>query len=398
VHPFQMLRGHREAKREAVPSPRLTNKDRGDPCGRFYPGFKEAPQASERVFSGMASREREWQRPHDGVRPDQGGMRGAARGIGETLEGGGAPGMSRLGQPAAALWAHGCRAGTPPRRLTIVSSPACRSAGIGTGLGRGPPPHDDVPRDATGRTVAHARGRAAGRRGRAGVSLPPPEAERRARDGTAGREQAAVPDLHHAFGHDVLEEAAEKRHAVALGRAAAGPAHLPGGAGDGTVHAAHEAAVGDGHVADGGSEGGEGGGAVELCLPVAMPGARPPLGSEVLQQSGVRQGCFAARTGDGGERCDRHTAVGARGPPSRAVRGEATTGHKVMEVRVGLEGPAPRRQDPGATRQGRPHEALVVGPPLAGRCRGLPQGKVWASCCLAVCTIDSSRLVRRSSS
>jgi hypothetical protein len=28
----------------------LTNKDRGDPCGRFYPGFKEAPQASERVF------------------------------------------------------------------------------------------------------------------------------------------------------------------------------------------------------------------------------------------------------------------------------------------------------------------------------------------------------------
>jgi hypothetical protein len=32
------------------PSPSLTNKDRGDPCGRFYPGFKEAPQASERVF------------------------------------------------------------------------------------------------------------------------------------------------------------------------------------------------------------------------------------------------------------------------------------------------------------------------------------------------------------
>ena len=38
--------------------PSRTNKDRGAPCGRFYPGFKEAPQASERIFEGMASRER----------------------------------------------------------------------------------------------------------------------------------------------------------------------------------------------------------------------------------------------------------------------------------------------------------------------------------------------------
>jgi len=28
----------------------VTNKDRGDPCGRFYPGFKEAPQGSEGSF------------------------------------------------------------------------------------------------------------------------------------------------------------------------------------------------------------------------------------------------------------------------------------------------------------------------------------------------------------
>jgi hypothetical protein len=122
-------------------------------------------------------------------------------------------------------------------------------------------------------------------------------------------------------------------------------------------------------------------GAVKAASPVLNGGDEETCASNApcpypTQQSGVRHGCFAARTGDGGERCDRHTAVGARGPPSRAVRGEATTGHKVMEVRVGLEGPAPRRQDPSATRQGRPHEALVVGPPLAGRCRGLPQGVV----------------------
>jgi hypothetical protein len=61
----------------------------------------------------MASREREWPRPHEGVRPDHGGMSGASRGIGETLEGGGAPGRSRLVQPEAALWAHGCHADPP---------------------------------------------------------------------------------------------------------------------------------------------------------------------------------------------------------------------------------------------------------------------------------------------
>jgi hypothetical protein len=57
----------------------------------------------------------------------------------------------------------------------------------------------------------------------------------------------------------VLEEPAEKLHDVELGRAEAGTAHFPVGAGDGTVHEAHEAAVGDGNFADVGSEGGEGG-------------------------------------------------------------------------------------------------------------------------------------------
>jgi hypothetical protein len=356
--------------------PLLTNKDRGDPCGRFSPGFKEARQASERVFEGLASREREWQRPHDGVRPAHGGMSGASRGIGETREGGGAPGMRRLGQPAADLWAHGCRAGTTPSRLTIVRSTACRSAGIGTGLGRGPHPQDAVHRDATGRTVAHARGRASGRLVRAGVSLPHHEAERRERAGTAGMEQAAVPDFPQAFGHDVREEPAETLPDVELGRAAAGPAPLPGGEGDGTVHEAHDAAVGDGNLADGGSEGGAGGGAVELCLTVDIPGARPPLGIDGLQQSGVLHGCLEERTGDGGERFARHKAVGARGQPSRAVRGEATTGHHVREVRVVRALPAPRRPDTGATRQVRPNAALVVGQPLAGRGRGLTPGVV----------------------
>jgi hypothetical protein len=354
----------------------LTNKDRGDPCGRFYPGCKEAPQASERVCEGMASREREWQRPHEAVRPDHGDRNGASRGIGETREGGGAPGMRRLVQPAAALWAHGCRAGTTPRRLTLVRSTACRAAGLGTGLGRGPHPHDDVHRDTPGRPVAPARGRgrAPGRRVLAGGALPHQQSARRERDGTAGMEHAAVADFHQAFGPDVREEAAEQLHDVELGSAEAGPAHVPGGAGDGTVQEAHEAAVGEGHLADGGSAGGAGGVAVVLCLTVAMPGDRPPLGSAVLQQSGVRHGFCAERTGDGGERVDRHQDVGASGPPSRAVLGEAPTGHHGMEGRVVLEWPAPRRQDPGATRQGRPHAARVLGPPLAGRGRGLTQG------------------------
>ena len=186
-----------------------------------------------------------------------------------------------------------------------------------------------------------------------------------------------MPDFHTAFGQDVREEPAEQLHDVELGRAeAAGPAHCPRGEGDGTVHEAHDAAVGDGNVEDGGSEGGEGGGAVGLCLTVDMPGESPPLGSDVLQQSGVRHGFFAERTGDGGARCDRHKEVGARGPPSRAVLGEAPTGHHGMDVRVVLELPAPRRQDTGATRQVRPNEALVVGQPLEGRCRGLQQGVV----------------------
>jgi len=139
-------------------------------------------------------------------------MRRASRGSGETWEGGGALGLSRLGQPEADLWAHGCRVGTTPSRLTIVRSIACRSAGIGKGLGRDPHPHDDVQWDATGRTVAHARGRAPGRVGLAGVSLPHHEADRRERDGPAGMAHAEGADLHKAVGQNVLEAPAETRH------------------------------------------------------------------------------------------------------------------------------------------------------------------------------------------
>ena len=222
--------------------------------------------------------------------------------------------------------------------------------------------------------MAHARGRASGRLVLAGVALPQPAAERRQRDGTAGLAHAAVPDCHTAVGPDGREAAAEQRQDVERGRAEAGPAHWPGGAGAGTVQQAHEAAVGDGHGADGGRAGGAGGGAVGLGLPMAMPGERPPLGSAGLQQAGVRPGCCAARTGEGGARFARHQAGGARGPPSRAVLGEAPTGHHGLAGRVVLAGPAPRRQDTGAPRQVWPHDALVVGPPRAGRGRGLQQG------------------------
>jgi hypothetical protein len=47
-----------------------------------------------------------------------------------------------------------------------------------------------------------------------------------------------------------------------------------------------------------------------------------------------------------------------------------------MEVRVVLELPAPRMQDPGEPREVCPDEALVLGQPLEGRGRRLKQGVV----------------------
>ena len=59
------------------------------------------------------------------------------------------------------------------------------------------------------------------------------------------------------------------------------------------------------------------------------------------------------------------------GRPACAGLGEAPTGHKGMDVRVGLELPAPRMQDPGATREVGAEETLVLGEALAGERRGV---------------------------
>jgi hypothetical protein len=72
--------------------------------------------------------------PHTMVRPSHRGSSGAPRGGGETLEDGGAPGISRLVRPDTGLRAHGCRGWATPYRTTLVRATACRAAGIDKGL------------------------------------------------------------------------------------------------------------------------------------------------------------------------------------------------------------------------------------------------------------------------
>jgi hypothetical protein len=65
------------------------------------------------------------------------------------------------------------------------------------------------------------------------------------------------------------------------------------------------------------------------------------------QQSLWGHSVFEERAGERGEGFDGHREVGAGREPCCAVLGEATTGHKVMDVGVVLEVPAPGVQDPG---------------------------------------------------
>jgi hypothetical protein len=208
----------------------------------------------------------------------------------------------------------------------------------------------------------------------AGMALLHQPGDGRARDGTAGMETAARADCHKAIGQDRLEEAAEQRHDVEAGSAAACPAHVPGGARNRAVLQADETVVGEGDRADRGGEGGEGGGAVGSGLSVDVPGEGPALGGEGRQQARRAPLFFEEGAGEGGKRCDRAQAVGAGGQPGRAVLGEATAGHQGVEVRVVREWPTPGGQDPGAPRQGGPHEARRGGQPFEGRGRGGQQG------------------------
>jgi hypothetical protein len=108
-------------------------------------------------------------------------------------------------------------------------------------------------------------------------------------------ENTEMPDFLQAIGHDVLQEPAEKLHAVEVGGAWPCTAHFPGGEGDRTIREADEALGGESDLEDIGGEGGEGGVAVGLRLTVDVPGEGPDLGSDVLQQPGVVHGFFEAR-------------------------------------------------------------------------------------------------------
>jgi hypothetical protein len=114
--------------------------------------------------------------------------------------------------------------------------------------------------------------------------------------------------------------------------------------------------------------------AVGLGLTVDVPGEGPDVGVDVLQPAGLAPVFFEERAGEGGKGFDGAKEVGSGGGPGRAVLGEATARNDVVDRRVVLEVPAPGRQDTGKPREISPEEALIFGPPLAGRCRRLKQG------------------------
>jgi hypothetical protein len=177
----------------------------------------------------------------------------------------------------------------------------------------------------------------------------------------------------------MLEEPAEKFDDGELGGAEACTAHCPVGEGDGTVLEAHDAAVGESDPEDIGGEGGEGGVAVVLGLARDVPGDRPDLRIDLLQQAGVTHVFFEERTGDASKRFDWDKEGGAGGAPGRAVLGEAPARDDVVDMGVILELSAPGMQDAGEPREVCPDEALVLGQALESHGRRLQQGLVRAA-------------------
>jgi hypothetical protein len=189
-------------------------------------------------------------------------------------------------------------------------------------------------------------------------------------------EQAEVAHFHKTIGQDMLEEAPDKLEGVKLGRTEAGTAHFPVGKRDRALRERDDAVVRDGDLEDIGGEVGKGRGAVVVGLTVDVPGDRPDLRIDVLQQTGVAHLVFEERTGDGREGFDGDKEVGAGRTPGRAVCGEATAGHKVMDVGVVLELPAPGMQDISKPREIGPDETLIFGEPFKGLRRGCKQSVV----------------------
>ena len=111
----------------------------------------------------------------------------------------------------------------------------------------------------------------------------------------------------------MLQEPAEKLHAVEVGSAEACTAHFAVGKGDRAILERDNTAVRDGDLEDIGGEVGEGGVAVMIRLTVDVPGDGPALGLDVLQPAGLAHLCFEERTVDGGEGFHRHIEVGSGG-------------------------------------------------------------------------------------
>jgi hypothetical protein len=199
-----------------------------------------------------------------------------------------------------------------------------------------------------------------------GAPLRAQQADGRKRDGTARMEKAAVADFHEAVRQDVLEEPADKFHDLQGRGAEADTAHFPGGEGARAVLQADQTMVGDGDLEDLGGQGGAGGMAVVVGLTVDVPRGGPDLRVDLLQQPGLVHGVFEEGAVDRGERFDRDKEVGAGGQPGRAVLGEAPTGHNVMDVRMGLELPAPGVPDPGKAWEISPNETCIGGEPFEG--------------------------------
>lgn len=185
-----------------------------------------------------------------------------------------------------------------------------------------------------------------------------------------------MTDWHAAIGPDVREAPAETLHDVEGGGAWACPARWTGGDGEGTVCEAPETSRGAGDSEARRGQGGAGRVALGMGLPRDMPRDGPGLGVARLQQPGVAPGVFAEGSGEGGERCDGHQAVGAGGQPGRAVRCEAPARDEGGERGVGLQRPAPGGQEAGNTGAAGVEDALVVGEPGAGRGGGRGQGVV----------------------
>ena len=172
-----------------------------------------------------------------------------------------------------------------PCRTECCWSKSFLSACIDTSVVGGPQTHDDAQGCTPGRTAGHegVRGGGLWRRAIAGVGLPNHQADRRERDGTAGREPAAVPDFHAAVRQDVRQEPAEKLSGVQGRGAEACTAHFPGGESDRAVREAAEALVSESNRADSGGQRGEGGMAVGMGLTLDMPGEGPDLWIAVRQ-------------------------------------------------------------------------------------------------------------------